>query len=66
MTYDSATFEGKHDKSVLDRTRSEVSGALKRLCVRLLTGPRGGATDVDAASAGMIAIYFIFHINMHT
>lgn len=47
-------YEAKHDTSVLDRTRSEVSGALKRLCVRLLTGPRGGAADIDAASAGMI------------
>jgi hypothetical protein len=40
-------FEAKTDKNLLDRIRSEMSGPLKRLCVRLVSGPRGGVANED-------------------
>jgi hypothetical protein len=45
-------FENRTDKNLLDRVRSEMSGPLQRLCIRLLNGPRGGDDNFDADAVG--------------
>lgn len=40
-------FEDRTDKSLSDRIRSEMSSSLKRLCLRLVQGPRGTSADFD-------------------
>ena len=51
----SASYEERTDTNLCDRIRSEMSGPLERLCVRLVTGPRGGVTpsEFNAESVGM-------------
>jgi hypothetical protein len=43
-------FEDRTDKSLSDRIHSELSSSLKRLCLRLVQGPRGTSTDFDPES----------------
>ena len=43
-------FEDKTDKSLTDRIRSEMGSSLRRLCLRLVNGPRGGSGEFDAGA----------------
>jgi hypothetical protein len=43
-------FEAQTDENLADRIRSEMSSSVKRLCLRLVSGPRGGGEGFDAAA----------------
>lgn len=45
-----ACYEAKHDQSLIDRIKSEMSGGLERLIVRLLRGERDESEEADMVS----------------
>lgn len=47
-----ACYEAKHDQSLIDRIKKEMSGGLEKLIIRLLRGERDESKEADMVRAG--------------